>query len=58
VSEIFGYVGEFEGTWQLSALEGRKMGSGCPSQWELKIFKMTTFMTVASGWYDCSVEGI
>jgi hypothetical protein len=57
VKEIVGYVGQFEGTWPIRAMEVRKMGYNCPSQWELRILKMATFRTLASGWFEYSVDG-
>jgi hypothetical protein len=57
VKEIFGYVGQFEGTWPVKAMEGRKMRYNCPSQWELRILKMATFKTLPSGLYEYSVDG-
>jgi hypothetical protein len=38
-------------------MEGEKMGYNCPNQWELRILKMATFMTLGSGWHEYSVDG-
>jgi len=57
VKEIVGYVGRFEGTWPIRAMEGRKKGYNCSSQWEFRIFKTVTFRALASEWYEYSVDG-
>jgi hypothetical protein len=49
VKEIVGYIGPVEGTWPITAMEGRKMGYDRPSQWELKILETAIFRTLASG---------
>jgi hypothetical protein len=38
--EIADFIQQFEVTWPITAVEGRKMGQDYPNQWDLGIFKM------------------